>query len=578
MTEKHSSKHQESLVLEPQQARQIGAAAIGFFEGDRHMVSRPITSGDYRSLISRREADGTHATETIATGDSTIDVLENTLDAMRTLESTITKPEFSLTIKEGQMAHFTSLAEYAPKIAPTTEAYPVPDYLNDVMQDDKASMYTYQETTGVEGWQQQTYELVEDYLTTVAGSELADSLKIKDVRALTPEQAIKLSVAFVQGVSKYSYDSVQQANTPYDSSTTMALLKDGIANKSNPAWKGNGVCRNVAANVKAVFEAIKASQQDMSMLRNTYAVYKGGDSRYYQTERQDINQINQDGHAWNVFVTVDGTGSSAVTVTDATWALERDAPSALQHMDYTMERSADMTLSLLRHCEDKQMGLAEASRYYTKLVMQSRDKQKAQEFVTGEYLRAADLVLDADGKIEVGMPPFIPRAAYQLSASLDKREIETLHALSQYDERMSSGRFKMILTSYVRGDGPQGSRKSRRMLFADDELQQLAIDVASEEMVKDIAEQSGEFRARMREVRPDLLPPFDPSRAEDARELLELARFNHLNSIDPARIVKEAHRRLQTGTDPQKYQEAVTGLSDYEIVKNFQKLKRTLQS
>jgi len=81
---------------------------------------------------------------------------------------------------------------------------------------------------------------------------------VQDIRILTPTQAMAVSVRLVIALTKYDENAASRA----DESTALEILHEGrVHQRSQDAgWTGNGVCRNIASCVKAVFDCIGAHE------------------------------------------------------------------------------------------------------------------------------------------------------------------------------------------------------------------------------------------------------------------------------------------------------------------------------
>ncbi len=585
-----------STPLNPNSLEAVGNVVQSFYGGEDHFIGR-TPEGEYRSIVTKNE-DGASMNETAGSGEDPSSALESALEGMRSLETVQTRPIVRIKMKEDAGVDFTELGHYSPKIAPSTEAYPVPDYLGGTLTDSPYANMTYKETEAKEGWDKQLTEVVSGYLTgSEHGRQLGQELKITDLSALTPEQAVKLSLSVVQNLSKYSRDEEGKPDGKRaDGLTAMQLLKEGIASKDDPNWKGNGVCRNIASNTKAVFEALKMNQGEHSMLRNTYAVFETGyDGEGYDNRREDVDEksrtINLNpkalpGHAWVKFITIDGKGSANIAIVDPTWALERDAPTALQHMDYTLPRMAKLAGELFARSEYKKEAFEELSYYYDKLEQRTivdrsgpEKRAKIRQFAMTEYLKAADLVLPElkEGDSLPSVPSGVKAAAYQLKDKLQDKELETLYKVSQFAPVEN---FKAIVESYAKGttfSRPEWQR-IERLVKSNEGLQGEVFSVLGEQGILDFANKNGRFRARVRELMPNALPSFDPlNSAADAKELSFLAERGNINERNPKLIIREARRRLQKAAGDDALFEAITfGRNDYDLMKNYAGLRERI--
>jgi hypothetical protein len=573
----------------------VGISAAHFYGGKDSSIgiapsSDKATGVEYRLLIPGL-GDGAQ-NEAVGVGGNTETALRDSLRKMRALETVKTKSLAHIEMSEKTSVAFTALEHYNPKVAPSRETYKVPSYLEGLLTDDKEGKMTYTNTLEREGWQTELQTMLAEYITQdETGIRLAASLNIHSLTHLTPEQAVKLSTAFVQDVSKYSYDEARSKGlTRSDKSNAPELLREGMREKNNPHRPGNGVCRNIASNVKAVFEALKQTQAELSMLNNTYAVYGGGfNGSGYADSREDPfrTSITSTGHAWDTFVTIDSEGSAVATIVDATWALESRSGAAMEAFDYTQMRAAGQIMKLFKKSEAKEEAFYGVTDYFLRLVRQSYidqrtdapSRQALREYATTSYLRAAALLPTIPE--DIYLPDALMSGAYRLRGKLDRQEVATIFALHKATDTLDTPRMEHLISQY---DGnrdvpldPQTTAEN--LVFADDELQALAYHAVGEERVRTHAEGSGKFRARLRELQPELLPQFNAlENPADARELSYLAELSGVSAKDPKIIMKLLHSKLKTVTgDDSLYDAIVVGRSDYELAKNFGKITAALR-
>lgn len=301
-----------------------------FHGGEAQYFGRPLDQPDrINYIVSKTDEHGKRTNEVIVQSGSAEEALYDTFMGMRKLETVKTKPLMRMEISKGVDVDFTSLEHYAPKVAPSAEAYPVPDHLKDLIEGNERGRHTYDRTVEIEGWDKAVFSQVERFTKTERGTELVKDLKIRSLQTLTPEQAVKLTLSMVHDLSKYKYDENGEPDgSREDEMTTMELLSEGFSRKDNPYWTGNGVCRNIASNVKAVFESLKMNQTNVNMLYNTYVGYTGSDEDFRIKKRQNRGDTGdlfnkEPGHAWNTFTTIDAKGDASVSIVDVTWSLSK---------------------------------------------------------------------------------------------------------------------------------------------------------------------------------------------------------------------------------------------------------------
>ncbi|MET1033170.1 MAG: hypothetical protein ABWX94_01600 [Candidatus Saccharimonadales bacterium] len=562
----------------------VGLAAQHFYGADHHFVGQtPL--GEHRLLVGLTQEDGELRNEAVGIGYNVEAALGDSLKTMRSLETVRTKSLAHIEMTETASVDFTAFAHYSPKVAPSRNAYPVPDHLEGMLAGDRAGIVTYENTVEKVGWQTEVRGLLDDYTASdPAGQKLVEDLKVSSLDHLTPEQAVKLSAAFVQNVSKYTNDSSGKPDgSRADTLTVPELLREGMDRKSDPAWEGNGVCRNIASSVKAVFESLKQTQGELSMLNNTYAVYGGGSNGAgYADKRDDGHSVslNNSGHAWNTFVTVDSKGSAVATIIDATWALGEDANAAIEHLDRTDVRAASQIMDLFQKSERKTDAFDGLTYYTDRLLRKSStnrrlsqiERDNLRDHSVTEYLKAAKQVDTLPDGYE--LPASVMAGAYRLRGQLEHQEVVTLFDLDKAGGSWEQERIKSLITGYDKNRkiSVPGWKQAENLVFKDPELQELAYEAVGPERVAQLAETNGNFRMRLRQQHPGELPAFDPyTRQADAQELSHIASQSGIREKDPKAIVRSMTRSIKQLAGNDAVAEAiVAGRSEYDLATNFQ--------
>jgi len=385
--------------------------------------------------------------------------------------------------------------------------------------------------------------------------------------------------------------------------TTADLLREGMDRKNDRTWPGNGVCRNVACNVKAMFEALKDTQSEMSMLRNTYCIYdRGAGGSGYDDKRTDDDSMSfrltpdeqmRIGHAWDRFVTIDKNGSATATIVDATWALGHGIDSAFDHLDYTEFRATPEIIEAFNKSENKTEAFDSLTDYVKTTLRHTTGagsrlhrsrREQMRGYVMTEYLKAAQSLLKASEDISeyYSLPGDIVAEAWKLRDKLERSEIETLFTLDTIGGGVERERIGGIIAGYDK-DGNKAlsdSHKAKKIIFDNEDLQVLVFDALDEARLQTLAGESGEFRARLREIHPEKLPPFDASaRKEDMQELRHFASENNIGGWSaPEKIISDFKAQLKRLAGDESVYVAVTvGRTDYDIVKNFSAIARALR-
>ncbi len=495
-------------------------------------------------------------------------------------------PITRIEVREGVKAWITPLADFAPSGEPSNEPFAVPDYLEEIIKGQTGGRYTYENTVSKAGWEREVRSVVDRFTQDdQSGRAMLEKLEITSLDQLTPSQAVHLSVEIVRVLSKYSRDDVgRPANTRADTATTAELLQEGIAKRGDVGWGGNGVCRNIASNTKAVFEALKATQGDQNMLRNTYAVYNSGiDGDGYADSRKNphLHKLggSTSGHAWNTFVTIEPNGSSTMTIADATWALDND--QGIHATDRTLERAIGSAVSIFEHSEDKTEAFRGLDKYLAKLMGSTSavraigsQRSPLREAALTEYLRIASTLPEIPDCLS-GVDT-VMTAAVHLRGKVSQGEIKTLYNLDTANGELERGRIEYIIKSY---DLNRVVRHAEGLIFEDDGLQALAIKAVGTDRATELADRSGDFRRRVRRLQPDLLPAFDITRPADTRELGYIMSMAGVNESSVEGGIRSMRRRIGALAGNDDLARAImAGRSDYDLAVNYPEITRSLEA
>lgn len=261
---------------------------------------------------------------------------------------------------------FTPFTEFDPSVPARREALPVPEALRGYLDTREREARegrdtgTYQETIKRPHWQSEIFMFVEQQLDGGLG-DLRTKLGIDDLRAVTPRQAAELATSLALELHRYSKDA-EAGGKAADSKDALTLLKEGARHRDDPDWEGNGVCRNVASTVKAVFESLKVNQVRYSRLNDVYCSIESGRGADFNP---GVQHEALDGHAWNSFITVHRDGKSSQTLADATWGRRDLDTGEIINVDQTATRIEPFiydraTAPLWRSSADREKGLEAA--------------------------------------------------------------------------------------------------------------------------------------------------------------------------------------------------------------------------
>ncbi len=527
-------------------------------------------------------------------------------------KSVLTKnPILELQVSESERVAFSAFDSFSPQVAPSKSPKEIPKsirkylLLQDRMAAEDRSASTYQETIKQPNWKKELLAFVSSYLNR-EGKDLLDELGIRDLDRLSPRQAIELTMRLVIDLTRYNdSDTVEHRGarddhhlhsdkkTKADKSTVIDLLKDGLANKDNDDWEGNGVCRNFASMTKAVFESLKSNQTMFNRLQDTYCLYVANMDEF-APKRVKRNKTSFDavGHAWNTFVTIAKTEANA-TIIDTTWGKRDLDTGKLVKLDQTLTRMEpavhQIALELSENSPDRKEQLAHILSYYL-LKMESQtqiipyiipaDKLDAKQ--RAHYLRVAHdnfgkthnlsqfdderlIIIAQDFLREVALQessmaenqffisrviallrkeralPEIPANLLKiieqeyliLAKDVDIIEIETLWRIKKEYPEFA---FKDILVGYL-GNLTLSDYHYNAFETSYNDLQiEIFEQIKTKPKFKRFWEESARFRVRMREVKPELFDSFSPGTNEaDAKELKQL--MNNATSLQAGRYL-----------------------------------------
>lgn len=519
------------------------------------------------------------------------------------------KPLLEIQIGQERIA-FSDFNGFDPKVAPSETTRDVPLAIATyVLQREKLagehpSASTYQETIKEPDWEKKVFSFVTTYLEK-EGAALIQDLNIKRLDALTPKQAIELATRIVVALTKYKNSDTKEQRgehtsadkkTQADMSSALQLLQEGLRNKDNPDWEGNGVCRNFASMTKAVFEALKAKQTRFSQLRNTYALYEAGTEYKPKRGKKNVFNVNEGGHAWNTFVTVGRTGGADATIIDTTWAKQNLDTHKLEGIDYTLTRMEPVVNEVGKNLPKDAPDTEEQLRHILSYYMLKIDKPGG----TGGHATEADErqfyftraleLMTKQGAVKDLPADFIQilgEESKQIAPDMDTSEVETLWQIAKLNRGLP---MQAILAAYLK-DKQLTDYHATELMVADDDLQREIFEhIRSHADFDRLLKESQKFRVRMREAVPELFIDFAPgARTEDAAELRYLiGRAQYLRgyeryvdlqrpSVERIRTLYARAREELKKLNPQRYEETVVGLSDYKVIQEYDKLHRTLK-
>lgn len=521
------------------------------------------------------------------------------------------KPLLEISTSGNEKIAFSDLDSFNPRVAPSEKSHEIPasikKYLlgKEKLAGTEPGASTYQETTKEKDWERKLYSFVSSYLEK-DGAESAKQLKIEHLESLTPKQAIELATQIVIDLTKYKLSdtkeqrgdlSAKPEKTKADQSTVLQLLREGQLRRNDSDWEGNGVCRNFASSVKAVFEALKVNQTKFSQLRDTYCVYEGGAETFAPKRvKKNVFEMNKTGHAWNTFVTVSREAAANAVIVDATWAKRNLETKKIEGLDYTLTRMEPVVNAIGQELQETAPDKEEQLKHILSFYMLKMEKPgDTGGFVSPEEEKQFYATRALELMTRQGVPQELPKPLveaigqeYLKVADADRTEIETIYKISQSNPDLD---FRNIFKNYLK-DKQLSNYHVEALIFRDDNLQRAAFEeIKLNKDFDKFLKESPKFRIRMREAIPQLFIDFSPAtKPEDAAELKHMVGSqgmlrNYEDMIDPRKpsedkiksFFEKARQSLKT-VNPQKYDDSFAKLDDYQLVKQFDRIYRELKT
>ena len=517
----------------------------------------------------------------------------------------VKNPIIEIQLSETEKIAYSDLDNFDPIVIPSDKPKKIPKSVEKYMRNQEKEVMkfesdtTYQKTIKEDNWEMKLFGFISSYLKE-EGKEIMEDLQIENLNYLTPRQAIDITTRIIVELTKYKWSDVKNKKdnnhldcskkTNADQSTTINLLKQGLANGNNDQWEGNGVCRNFASMTKAVFEAIKANQTKFNYLQDTYCLYKDGSDHKPQRKNYAVTETNVVGHAWNPFVAISENEANA-TIVDTTWAKKNLDTGEIEGLDHTLTRMEPVihkiALNLNENTPNKNEQLEHILSYYAlkiespaiityrlssinklstekkeyykdmaikyfnhhkldlnqtsenelinigqKLIQYSstikRHKRETQFFIcqTVEILNKQNDV----PLIDSNLLKAINSEYIAIAESSDLSEIEVLWRIKKSNSDFS---IDDIIRNYLKNK-IISDYNSNEIITKNNELQQALFEhIKTFPNFEEIMNNNPELRSRMRETMPELFSGFSPASNEaDIKELNYLIKYNpRLNSI-----------------------------------------------
>jgi hypothetical protein len=420
-------------------------------------------------------------------------------------------PLLEMKINDNESISFSDFNNFNPSVAPTGEKFPlapsVEKYLATKQKEAATARdaSTYQNTINEKGWETRIFNFVSEYLRQ-EGSDLVERLKINDLTALSPKQAIELSNQIVLNLTKYKR-SGEEIGGKADQSSALNILKSGRVNLQDPNWEGIGVCRNFASTVKAVFEAFKANQTKFNQLNNTYCLYENG----FEHKPQRGRQFESGEHAWNTFVTVSKEGRANATITDVTWAKQNLETKAIENVDYTLTRMEPIVHAIsqngLENAPQREKQLGHVLSYYLlKIENPGQTGGHVEPDAEKQFFMSRALKLIQKNEMFNSLPdPLIKTLAREYPKSTKDADPSEISALWNIHKNVKGFPIHEILKAYVSKEHLSVGYSKYSLIFADNELQKMVFEhLKGHKDFERLLKEDKDFRSRMKEVLPQL--------------------------------------------------------------------------
>ncbi|MEI7749497.1 MAG: hypothetical protein WCJ25_00650 [Candidatus Moraniibacteriota bacterium] len=516
-------------------------------------------------------------------------------------------PILEIQTGEREKISFSDFDSFDPQIAPSESSHALPASIEKYLLDEKkrtgsdAGSSTYQETVKEQNWERKLFSFVSSYLEN-EGAETVKRLEIDHLESLTPKQAVALATEVVIDLTKYKKSDTRKereargestdTKTRADQCTVLQLLHEGQVRRNDERWEGNGVCRNFADSVKAVFEALKKNQTRFNRLRDTYCLFESDENSFAPSRGK--KKGDRIGHAWNTFVTVSQEGAADAVIVDATWAERNLETKKAEGLDYTLSRMEPIINAVGRDLREDAPERDEQLRHILSFyLLKMETPGDTGGLVTPEEERQFYATRALDFIIRQGLTHGLPNALveaigkeYQtFGEGVDKKEVETLYSILGDHPGMD---FSSVFRTYLK-DKEFSVYRADDIIFKNDDMQKAAFEeLKTRQGFDSFLKESPKFRIRMREALPGLFMGFSPmTKPEDRKELLFLMGKSNFLRWEENRIgtTQESYdeflakkRVLLHDMNPARYDDTVADLDDYQLVKKCDAIYKDLKS
>ncbi len=515
------------------------------------------------------------------------------------------KPILELQINPKTKVVFLNLDQFSSPGVRTLRVHDIPPIVEEIAGKSertrsKSGINTYNNTVNQPDWQRNIYSFVNHYVHG-DGRYIKDKLGIEGIHHLTPKQAIELTVLVLKDLTKYKLSDAVDLTpeqrqkliaegvkidplTQADKSTVLELLQAGLDNRADPAWEGNGVCRNFAWMGKAMFESLRDSIQG-GPLSTTYSLYDAGYAFAPKRAKKNAIAGRMDStHAWNQYLVVDPSGKVEVTVADFTWA-SGSSDGSIVNLDHTKERIEPLVFELAQKIEgddsQKKRELKKVFSYYADNISNPVESAYATKEEFKEFFASRALALvkqtASHNIVPTDLIDAIVPVYKQLGSQASLGELTILH-----DIIPGTAVFEEVLDSYLKDIKLSAYRYHE--VFSDNQRLQRAIlfGIREKPDFQTFIKEAPAMRVRCREVGfADLLPPFDPTKNQEdvgeLRYLLDQSQYLRNTNIDKFHLMSPERltslyamlRRELKERNPSLNPEQIDRTPSYTLLTNF---------
>lgn len=442
-----------------------------------------------------------------------------------------------IVLDENTALRFCDLESFNPRPS-TKEALPLPNSLQKLIHEGRNNQCTEAEDI------RPMLEFIQSYLKSEVGKKLLGASDALSIEVMTPGVAVKFCVALVASLAKYAYHELPNARdiseryapTKADTKSASALLSESLAHHDDVSWAGLGVCRNFARSVKVVFEAMRRMNKG---LNNTHCAYVWGYD--YKQKSEFVSKQNiatEEAHAWNIFISLNEPAQASLTIVDATWAEFDAEEGSLKKADYTGTRMVPLMETCSKYAKNPETALS-CLRYFDNIIAKHKSilesMQHEADHLCATKRGAACLKARRSLQRAIDFQDYYLWKSYSIFIDFRRRNkdtvLPTFHALRDafpgYQKRFKNEIGRWAITELPLSDNGGlisletavatilDQKKWSYLLRSWRSQPSIFVRCVLDELAKrpnfpDLLKKETDLRMIVREVRPELLPPFDP--------------------------------------------------------------------